>query len=355
MVSIKLHNISKSFGHTQVLKDVSLEVKDGEFFCVLGPSGSGKTTLLRIIAGLERPDTGRVYFDDTDVTDLIAKERVVSMVFQSLALYPHLTVFENIAFPLRVRKLSEQEVKQAVREVASILRIENLLSRNIASLSGGEKQRVAIARSLIYKPKVFLMDEPLTGLEPSFRQELRHEIKILQQSTKITTVYVTHDQVEAFALADRVAILHEGVLQDVGEAWRIYEKPANLWVCRFVGDVPVNIFDGTCEQHGDEALIKIEGLGINFRTKLTSKQRENMVKVAVRPEAFKITNNTAPLTGHVVAREVLGDRIVYKVDVNGLKVTVKTGAEHVYQTSEKLRLEIDLSKMLFFNSEGKPL
>ncbi|MEM4303060.1 MAG: ABC transporter ATP-binding protein [Candidatus Caldarchaeum sp.] len=355
MVSIRLDNISKSFGQTTVLKDVSLEIRDGEFFCVLGPSGGGKTTLLRIIAGLEKPDAGRVYFDDADVTSLMAKERNVSMIFQSLALYPHLTVYENIAFPLRVRKLSEQYVKQAVKDVASMMRIMALLNRNITSLSGGERQRVAIARALVYKPKVFLMDEPLTGLEPSFRQELRTEIKELQRSTGITTVYVTHDQVEAFALADRVALLHEGLIQDVGDPLRVYEKPANLWVCRFVGDAPVNVFEGVLEELGERTLIKIDELGLTLNIQPRRKTPEKKVYVAIRPESFKIADNASGLTAKVVGKEVLGDRVVYMVDVNGCKITVKTVAAQAFQTREKLSITPDESKILLFDKEGRPL
>jgi len=352
MVKIVLDNVSKSFGKTYVLKEVSLMVNDGEFFTILGPSGSGKTTLLRIIAGLEKPDAGRVYFDDVDVTETPVRERNVSMIFQSLALYQHLTVFENIAFPLRIRKVPENELKKKVKEVAVLLRIENLLNRSISSLSGGERQRVAIARSLVYMPKVFLMDEPLTGLEPSFRQELRKEIKTIQRRTGITTVYVTHDQYEAFSLADRLALLHEGVVQDVGEPWRIYERPNNLWVAKFVGDTALNIFNGTLKAGNDRFFVTIEEIGLQVPIHKTELVKDGKVRVALRPEAFRVVENEAALEGMVISREMLGERIVYTVDVGGNKVTVKTSIDKVIQPGERVYLDLDRERIMLFDSEG---
>lgn len=355
MMDVRLDNISKTFGRKPVLKNITLEIKRGEFFTILGPSGSGKTTILRIIAGLEKPDHGKVYFNNIDVTDTPAHDREVSMIFQSLALYPHLTVFENIAFPLRVRKRREEDVKKTVKEIASTLRIEDILNRNISSLSGGEKQRVALARALVYQPKIFLMDEPLTGLEPAFRQELRREIKSLQRSTGITTVYVTHDQVEAFSLADRVALLHEGVLQCVDEPQRVYEKPENLFVAKFVGDTPLNIFTATVEPVGNGALVKIDDIGVVFRTNITKIPAGGKVLAAARAEAFRVDENHAALSGVVVGREVLGDRIVYTVDVKGRDIVVKTGAHTVYNKSTQIRLAIDVDKFMLFDEEGRRL
>jgi multiple sugar transport system ATP-binding protein len=354
MVRIFIDRVSKAFGKTAVLRDVALEVKDKEFFTILGPSGSGKTTILRIIAGLEKPDKGNVYFDDEDVTSLPTKDRNISMIFQSLALYQHLTVFENIAFPLKIRKVPESEVRKAVKDIASMLRIENLLNRNITSLSGGERQRVAIARALVYRPRVFLMDEPLTGLEPSFRLELREEIKNMQRATGITTVYVTHDQLEAFSLADRVALLNEGVVQDVGEPWRIYENPANLWTAKFVGDTPPNLFDGTVDSVDGTVHVFLQELGLHF----TIEDRVNMpvnrrVRVAIRPEAFRVVEKHTKVNGVVVSREVLGDRIVYTVDVGGRKISVKTSVDQVIPVGGRVNIDVDKTRVMIFDSEGR--
>ncbi|MDW8360181.1 MAG: ABC transporter ATP-binding protein [Candidatus Caldarchaeum sp.] len=354
MTGIRLAGVSKSFGGKPVLKKVSLEIRSGEFFCVLGPSGSGKTTILRIIAGLERPDEGKVYFGDRDVTDLPAKDRGVSMIFQSLALYPHLSVYENIAFPLRVRKTPEQEIKKTVSDVAETLRIQSILNRNITSLSGGERQRVAIARSLVYRPQIFLMDEPLTGLETAFRQELRREIKEIQRSTGITTVYVTHDQVEAFSLADRVALLHEGVVQSVGEPQQVYERPENLWAARFVGDTPLNVFEASLKAAGDEAVVKVDELGLAFRTKVSRIPSDGRVYVAGRSEAFKL-GVEGFLTGVVVGREVLGDRAVYTVDMRGRRIVVKAAADVDLKPNEKVEIGVDLDKLMIFDGEGRRL
>ncbi len=354
MVRIVIDRVGKAYGNTTVLRDVSLDVKDGEFFTILGPSGSGKTTILRIIAGLEKPDRGRIYFNEEDVTNIPVKDRNVSMIFQSLALYQHLTVFENIAFPLKIRKTPENILKKTVKEVASLLRIEHLLNRNVPSLSGGERQRVAIARALVYRPRVFLMDEPLTGLEPSFRQELRQEIKSMQRATGITTVYVTHDQLEAFSLADRVALLNEGVVQDVGEPWRIYEKPGNLWAAKFVGDTPLNLFEGSLDNTGGLVSVFLQELGLQITVDDKIKLPVNgYVRVAIRPEAFRFIEKDTQVKGVIISREVLGDRIVYIVDVSGRKITVKTSVDKVIPVGDKVNIDVDSPRIMLFDKEGR--
>ncbi|MEM4563275.1 MAG: ABC transporter ATP-binding protein, partial [Thermofilum sp.] len=236
MVTVRLENVSKIFrGGVEAVRDLNLEVKDGEFMVLLGPSGCGKTTTLLMIAGVYKPSKGYIYFDDKIVNDLEPKDRNIGMVFQSYALYPHMTVYENIAFPLRLKKLPKEEIDRRVREAASMLRIENLLDRRPSQLSGGQQQRVALARAIVKRPSLFLMDEPLSNLDAKIRVEVRAELKRLQRELGITTIYVTHDQAEAMSLADRIAVMNEGRLQQVGTPDELYYKPANTFVAGFIG------------------------------------------------------------------------------------------------------------------------
>jgi multiple sugar transport system ATP-binding protein len=241
MTALRLDRLNKAFGKgPAALRDLSLEVAAGDCLTVIGPSGAGKTTLLRIIAGLDYATFGRIFFNDIDATALPAEKRDVAMVFQNPALYPHLSVFENIAFPLRLRKKSAAEIESSVSETAKLLGVESLLKRLPSELSGGEAQRVALGRALVRRPALLLMDEPLSGLPPDARLRLRHELLRLRQAQRITTVYVTHDHEEALALGDRVAILNAGELQQVGSPREVYERPANRFVATFLGRPPMN-------------------------------------------------------------------------------------------------------------------
>jgi len=240
MSKVKVVNLVKKFDKTIAVNGVSFDVKDGEFIVLLGPSGCGKTTTLRCIAGLETPDEGEIYIDDRMVNDLPPKDRDIAMVFQSYALYPHMTVYGNLAFPLKMRKLPKDEIDKKVREVAKLLNIDHLLDRKPRQLSGGEQQRVALGRALVRTPKVFLMDEPLSNLDAKLRVYMRAELKRLQKDLKITTIYVTHDQAEAMAMADRVAVMNKGRILQYEEPHHVYERPANLFVAGFIGSPPMN-------------------------------------------------------------------------------------------------------------------
>ena len=232
MSKVKVVNLVKKFDKTVAVNGISFNVKDGEFIVLLGPSGCGKTTTLRCIAGLETPDEGEIYIDDRMVNDLPPKDRDIAMVFQSYALYPHMTVYGNLAFPLKMRKYPKQEIDKRVREVAKLLRIEELLDRKPRQLSGGQQQRVALGRALVRNPRVWLMDEPLSNLDAKLRVYMRAELKKLQKDLKITTIYVTHDQAEAMAMADRVAVMNKGKILQYDEPRHVYERPANLFVAR---------------------------------------------------------------------------------------------------------------------------
>jgi len=243
MASIDLQGVGKRFGTTQAVAELSLQVDDGEFLVLLGPSGAGKTTTLRLIAGLEKPDTGRLRMNGEDVTDLLPAGRDVAFVFQQYSLYPHLTVFDNLAFPLRspLRRTPENEIKQRVREVAEMLHIEAKLERKSTALSGGEMQRVAIGRALVRRPRVFLMDEPLSSLDAKLREELRVELRRLQQRLGATVVYVTHDHVEATTMADRIGILDAGRLRQIGTPAEVYADPRSLPVAQRLGSPAINV------------------------------------------------------------------------------------------------------------------
>jgi inositol-phosphate transport system ATP-binding protein len=240
MVKIELKNVSKRFGKVIAVNNVNLTVEDGSFYVILGPSGGGKSTLLYLLAGIYKPSSGRIYFDGEDVTDLPPSKRNVGLVFQNYALYPHMTVYDNIAYPLKLRGESREEIDRKVREVSEFLHISKLLERYPHQLSGGQQQRVALARALVKKPKVLLLDEPLSNLDALLRIYIRAELKKIQQQLGITTVYVTHDQSEALAMADKIVVISKGVIQQIGDPDDIYYRPRNVFVATFIGNPPSN-------------------------------------------------------------------------------------------------------------------
>lgn len=274
--SIAFENLTKSFvtlrGRIDVLRGIGLLVHPGEFFVLLGPSGCGKSTLLNLIAGLEKPSGGTIRIGDTPVAApragvfLSPFERDVAMVFQSYALYPHMSIFDNIAFPLTNLKPppGREEIRRKVRDTAALLRIEDLLDRKAAELSGGQRQRVAIGRAIVREPRVFLMDEPLSNLDARLRMEMRAQLKDLQRNLGVTTIYVTHDQMEAMTLGDRVAVLHEGKVQQLGTPEEVYDSPANEFVARFMGSPPMNLIRGEVVQDGARRLLKGEGVEVDL-------------------------------------------------------------------------------------------
>jgi multiple sugar transport system ATP-binding protein len=258
MAEIKLENITKRFGDVIAIDNINLEVKDHEFMIILGPTGAGKTTTLRCIAGLEKPDEGNIYIDGQLVNDLTPAQRDVAFVFQEHILYPHLTVYENLAFPLKPRRTPKEEIDKIVRGVATTLHIEHLLDRKPNTLSGGETQRVGLGRAMVRCPRLFLMDEPLSNLDAKLRSEMRAELKWRHRELGITTLYVTHDQVEAMSMGDRVAVLNNGVIQQIGSPIDIYNHPANIFVAGFVGSPKMNLLDCAFEKSPRPPLIKGE-------------------------------------------------------------------------------------------------
>ena len=282
MSDVRVENLTKRFDEVVAVNNLSLEVRDQEFMVFLGPSGCGKTTTLRSIAGLEQPDEGDIYIDNVLVNDRTPADRDIAFVFQFYALYPHMTVYDNMAFPLKAVKTPKPEIDARVMEVAAVLRIENLLSRTPEKLSGGEMQRVALGRAMVRRPKVFLMDEPLTNLDAKLRSEMRAELKRLQRDIGATTIYVTHDQLEAMSMGDKIAVMNQGVAQQIGTPAEIYDHPASLFVAGFVGSPTMNLLDCIYIQEGDRAFLIV---GANdFKLEISSALASGIQENAASPE-----------------------------------------------------------------------
>ena len=349
-VYVKLENIWKTFEEkkrrTEVLKGLNLEVEKGEFVVILGPSGEGKTTILRIIAGLLKQDKGHVYLRGQLVDDLPPKDRNVAMVPQNYALYPFMSVFDNIAFPLKVQHRPKEEIRQKVLEVAKMLRIDNLLDRKPSQLSGGQMQRVAIARALVKGADIILMDEPLSNLDAQVRVLAREELKELHRELETTIIYVTHDQVEALSLATKIAVLHDGVIQAYGPPMEIYRRPTNAWVGSFLGNPPMNIIKG--EVDSDSIIIGNFRLGIPKDYKDLVKNKEKVL-VGIRPEDMEISNNGV-LEGTIEMVEDLGAYKILHVKIGDTVVRVLEKSVYSRERGEKVRISVDVDKIVLFDA-----
>ena len=323
MTSIRLEGVTKRFGSVTALNDVSIEIRDAEFFAVLGPPGAGKTTLLRTIVGLERPDEGDVYAGDERITDVFPGDRDIAIMFQNLALYPDKSVYGNLAFPLKQAKLPKQEIRRRVEQTAATLHIEHLLKRKPGKLSGGERQRVALGRALVRDPRALLLDEPLSALDALLRLEMRAELKRLQLDLGRTLVYVTHDQVEAMSMPDRVAVLREGVVQQVDTPENVYHRPANRFVATVVGSPPMNFLPATVAAGNG----RLRAVHASFAVEAAAGVKPTRPLedgapcfVGIRPEDVAIAAGeggipatvyaTEPLGGETVVDLTLGDRVV---------------------------------------------
>jgi multiple sugar transport system ATP-binding protein len=346
MGTVAAHDLRKSFGEVQALDGVTLDVPDGSFFVVLGPSGAGKTTTLRAIAGLERLDGGSVHLDGRDATADTPAARDLAMVFQSYALYPRRTAYENIASPLRARRASAGEVAAAVEQVAALLHIERLLQRRPAQMSGGEMQRVALARALVRRPRAFLMDEPLTNLDLKLRVEMRTELTRIHRTMGGTFVYVTNDQVEALSMADRVAVLREGRVQQVGTPAEVYERPANQWVAGFVGSPRISLL--ACRAEGDR-LVGEQGWSLP-RPRWTTAEDGRPLLLGLRAEDVSVEKRgEAALAGELYGLEPLGDRTVVDVKVGAEMVKVKARPTVSGVPGERVSVTVDLDRAHLFD------
>jgi len=312
MVEVKLEDIVKTFGETVALKGINLHVKDGELFTLLGPSGCGKSTTLRIIAGLDFADSGHLYFDDDDVTYKSSSERGAVLVFQNYALWPHMTVYDNVAYGLKVKKLPKQEIERKVKWALELVKLEGYEDRYPTQLSGGQQQRVAIARALVVEPKLLLLDEPLSNLDAKLRLEMRSEIRRIQRELGITVIYVTHDQEEAMAISDRVAVMNIGQIEQVGTPKEIYEQPKTEFVAAFMGKTNV-IPAEVVEREGDKVTVEFEGFRLGG---LTYTGENDKVAVVIRPERISLhpVKNAVSITGKVDLIEYYG----FFIEVVGL-------------------------------------
>jgi multiple sugar transport system ATP-binding protein len=353
---VHYEHVTKYFGHVRVLDDFNLDVEDGEFLVLLGPSGCGKTTALRILAGLERPTSGIVKIGDRVVNDLEPRDRDIAMVFQSYALYPHLTVEQNIGYPLRIRRIPQAERARRVEAVADKLGLKELLRRWPRQLSGGQRQRVALARAIIREPTVFLMDEPLSNLDAQLRLQMRGELKALQKSLGITTIYVTHDQAEAMTMSDRIAVLFNGVLQQIDTPQNVYHRPANTFVASFVGSPAMNLLDGAF----DPASGTFQMASIQFifpapvRNAVTAAMRGSRLTLGVRPEDIAISNAQADgaIPAEVYVVEPMGNEVLASFRVGDTQLMARTAADWEATSGETKWLIFNPHKLHLFDAES---
>ena len=349
MSEIRIERISKTYpgGKAPAVDDVSLTVRDGEFMVLLGPSGCGKTTLLRVIAGLEQPDAGRVTIGERDVTDLPPRKRGIAMVFQSYAVFPHLSVFDNIAFGLRMQKRPGAEVRSRVEHAASLLQLEPYLRRYPAQLSGGQRQRVAVARAIVMEPAVLLMDEPLSNLDALLRLQFRAELKKLVSEVRTTTVYVTHDQVEALSLGDRIAVMREGHIIQVAEPMTVYDRPATEFVGSFIGNPPMNFLRGQASASNGLARVRIGAQSITAPAAVAG---ANEVLVGIRAENMQASTSAPPngdesLRAETMVVEPLGSHLLVTAIVEGQPIKVVTRTDFAVQPGMPIWLQPERDKL----------
>ncbi len=353
MAKVVIEHLTKHFGEVVAVDDLSLEIVDREFLTLLGPSGCGKTTTLNIIAGLEDPTSGQVFFDDDDVTNVPPERRDIAMVFQTYALYPHMRVYDNIAFGLRMRHTPTDDIERLVQEAAKAMEIDHLLKRKPRELSGGQRQRVALARAIVRNAHVFLLDEPLSNLDAKLRVTMRTELKRLHAELEKTFVYVTHDQAESLIMSDRIVVLNEGKLQQLGTPEEIYNQPANAFIAGFVGSPPMNFFDGQLQNGGDQWLIKGEGYTCEFTPAPTQRVTENAsanVQLGVRPEDIDVLPSESPTAqATVVVREPLGSDLFLTLELEGVTFKARTHPDAPMDRGDCVPIRFSPTKVHLFD------
>lgn len=361
MASLELRNVHKSYGNSQIatLKDIALKIDAGEFLILVGPSGCGKSTLMNCIAGLENITGGEILVDGEDISQASPKDRDIAMVFQSYALYPTMSVRDNIAFGLKMRKVPAAKIEEEVARVAKLLQIEPLLERKPSQLSGGQQQRVAMGRALARRPKIYLFDEPLSNLDAKLRVEMRTEIKLMHQRLKTTTVYVTHDQIEAMTLGDKVAVMKDGVIQQFGTPHEIYNNPANLFVASFIGSPPMNFVPLRIRQRDGRwvGVLNSEQGSCELPLPITSDEglRDRELILGIRPEQIGLSNGSAADLSLLVDIEVVeptGPDTLVVFALNQVKACCRLAPDQAPRVGETLNLQFDPRKVLLFDAQS---
>ena len=363
MASLSLSHINKTYPNGfQAVKDFNLEIEDKEFIIFVGPSGCGKSTTLRMIAGLEEISGGTLKIGDKVMNDVEPKDRDIAMVFQNYALYPHMTVYDNMAFGLKLRKVPKDQIDKAVREAARILDLEKLLDRKPKALSGGQRQRVAMGRAIVRNPKVFLMDEPLSNLDAKLRVQMRIEISKIHQRLGATIIYVTHDQTEAMTLGTRIVVMKDGVVQQVDTPQHLYEQPGNLFVAGFMGSPQMNFLDAQIAEKGGDLVAKVGEYDVVIPAAKAKVLKDGgyvgkTVVLGIRPEdihdsqMFIEASPSAPMTSTVKVYELLGAEVFLYFDVNGTQVTARVDPRTTAKTGDPIKFAFDMEKSHFFDKE----
>lgn len=349
MAQIRIENVRKEFGDFTAVESSTFTIEDGEFFMLLGPSGCGKTTTLRMMAGLELPTSGEIYIDGEEIGQKPARERDIAFVFQMFALYPHMNVGKNIAYPLISQGISRLETKKRVNEAAKILGIEGLLKKSVSGLSGGDRQRVALGRAIVRRPKAFLMDEPLGALDAEFREHMSNELRLLHDRMGSTTVYVTHDQLEAMQMGDKIVVMNHGVIEQFGTPQDIYDWPATTFVASFLGSPPMNIltFDGSVSSQA--VVLKMGDCDIQLPKLLEG--HKGRLGIGVRPEHISICDN-ASLRGEIIATEYLGTTQIITVSTAFGVVKARTKSSQTASIGTTVGISFDPSKLTIFNGDN---
>jgi multiple sugar transport system ATP-binding protein len=358
LAAIRIHDLCKSYGDAQVLRSINLNIEDGEFVVLVGPSGCGKSTLLRLIAGLEGITSGEIRIGDRVINDLAPKDRDVAMVFQSYALYPHMTVRENMSFSLKLRGMPKDRVAAAVQAAAEKLEIQGLLERKPRALSGGQRQRVAMGRAMVREPKAFLFDEPLSNLDARLREQMRYEIRKLQRDLGTTSIYVTHDQIEAMTMADRIVAMHEGIAQQIGTPADLYDNPANLFVAGFIGAPAMNFLDATLVQEAQtpgnastsRVMVGRERLATVQHTQAV--RQDGRVTVGIRPERIVLGAPSLRPATQIDLLEPTGLGTVLHLRLAGQRIKVFTTERLEVGVKDAVSIAVESSDLLLFDPDS---
>ena len=357
MAEVKIEGVKKYFGDVKALNGIDLTIEDGKFVVLLGPSGCGKTTLLRCMSGLEKLTEGKIFFGNRDVSNHAPKSRNVSMVFQSYAVWPHMKVYDNIAYPMKIKKFDKQEIKKRVVDTAKLLGISELLERYPVQLSGGQRQRVAVARAIVLEPAVLMMDEPLSNLDALLRVLMRSELKKLQERLGTTTVYVTHDQVEAMTMGDLIAVMQDGIIQQYGKPEDIYHKPSNKFIAGFIGSPQMNFIDVEVRKNGSVHLLA-PGIDIECTPDMSEKITKGdfgKLIMGIRPESINhvADKNAIPIKGTVYFTERLGAETIVHLKVGEMRIISRIAGDEIFEEDTPMNMYVPPSKIHLFDPESE--